>query len=79
MLKVQHLNFAFGHQVILNDLSFTLPDGSITGLVAPNGTGKTTLLVWSVAKWPEGDDAERHRPVPKAQGVFGAVVLPREF
>ncbi|MFD1397902.1 ATP-binding cassette domain-containing protein [Lacticaseibacillus suilingensis] len=54
MLKVQHLNFAFGHQVILNDLSFTLPDGSITGLVAPNGTGKTTLLRCLCGLLPSG-------------------------
>ncbi|MFD1441151.1 ABC transporter ATP-binding protein [Lacticaseibacillus hegangensis] len=44
MLAVSGLTFAFKRKPILADVSFTLADGQITGLVAPNGTGKTTLL-----------------------------------
>ncbi|WP_127848827.1 ATP-binding cassette domain-containing protein [Lacticaseibacillus hulanensis] len=44
MLEVKNLSFAFKDKPILNDVSFTLADGQIIGLVAPNGTGKTTLL-----------------------------------
>lgn len=44
MLKVNNLNQAFGENVILDDVSFSLKVGEIVGLVAPNGTGKSTLL-----------------------------------
>lgn len=44
MLKVTNLKQAFGENVILNDVSFSLEAGEIIGLVAPNGTGKSTLL-----------------------------------
>lgn len=44
MLKVNNLKQAFGENVILEDVSFSLNPGEILGLVAPNGTGKSTLL-----------------------------------
>lgn len=30
--------------LVLDDLGFTVPEGSVTGLLGPNGSGKTTLL-----------------------------------
>lgn len=44
MLRVNNLKQAFGDNVILDDVSFSLNAGEIIGLVAPNGTGKSTLL-----------------------------------
>ncbi|WP_125608099.1 ABC transporter ATP-binding protein [Lapidilactobacillus bayanensis] len=44
MLKVENLSFAFKNKPILSDVNFTINNGVIIGLVAPNGTGKTTLL-----------------------------------
>lgn len=44
MLEVSHLNFAYHKQPILHDLTFTVATDEIVGLVAPNGTGKSTLL-----------------------------------
>lgn len=43
-LKISNLTVAYGETVILDDISFTIKDGQIIGLVAPNGTGKTTLF-----------------------------------
>lgn len=44
MLKVQKISHAFGENVILENVNFEATPGEIIGLVAPNGTGKTTLL-----------------------------------
>lgn len=38
------LNFNFGHQVIVKDLSLQVPKGSIYGFLGPNGAGKTTTI-----------------------------------
>ncbi len=44
MLTVQHLNKSFELQNLFEDVSFSLNPGEHTGLVGPNGCGKTTLL-----------------------------------
>lgn len=44
MLEVNGISYAYKKQSILKNTSFSLKNGSIIGLVAPNGTGKTTLL-----------------------------------
>lgn len=44
MLEVSGLSFNFHKKVILDDVSFSIEAGEIVGLVAPNGTGKSTLL-----------------------------------
>jgi ABC-2 type transport system ATP-binding protein len=44
MIEIKNLSFRFGTHRALNELSFTIPVGSITALVGPNGAGKTTLM-----------------------------------
>ncbi|MCO6752615.1 ABC transporter ATP-binding protein, partial [Streptomyces sp. IpFD-1.1] len=44
VLEVSSLSFARGQQTIFKDISFSLRGGSLTALVGPNGTGKSTLL-----------------------------------
>lgn len=38
------LNFSFGHQAIIKDLSLQVPKGCIYGFLGPNGAGKTTTI-----------------------------------
>jgi sodium transport system ATP-binding protein len=44
MIEVEHLRKTFGKIVAVRDVSFTAPNGQITGLLGPNGAGKTTTL-----------------------------------
>lgn len=43
-LDVQNLKKSFGAQVLFKDISFSIAEGQHIGLVAQNGTGKSTLL-----------------------------------
>jgi len=44
MVTVEQLTFDYSDKRALNNVSFALPNDSITALVGPNGAGKTTLL-----------------------------------
>jgi len=44
MIVVRNLRKAFGAVRAVNDVSFTAPDGVITGVLGENGAGKTTTL-----------------------------------
>lgn len=44
IINVSSLNKAYGKKIVLQDVSFTIEQGSIVGLLGPNGCGKTTLI-----------------------------------
>ncbi|AMV61254.1 amino acid ABC transporter, ATP-binding protein [Pediococcus damnosus] len=44
MLKIKDLTKTFGGRVIIDKLSFDVPDSEILTIVGPSGAGKTTLL-----------------------------------
>jgi ABC-2 type transport system ATP-binding protein len=44
ILELQHLKKYYATQKAVDDISFSIPGGSIFGLLGPNGAGKTTLL-----------------------------------
>lgn len=44
LLEVRNLTRAFGGLVAVNELSFSVGQGEIVGLLGPNGSGKTTAL-----------------------------------
>ena len=54
-LDVQHLTKSFGAHVLFEDISFSVAEGQKIGLVAQNGTGKSTLL--SILTGAEGYDS----------------------
>ena len=53
-LDIQHLTKSFGAQVLFDDISFSIAEGQKVGLIAKNGTGKSTLL--EVIEGREGYD-----------------------
>ena len=44
LLDVQSLSKRFGERVLFSDISFSIAEGQRVGLIAQNGTGKSTLL-----------------------------------
>ena len=43
-IELQHLKKHYATQKAVDDISFSIEQGSIFGLLGPNGAGKTTLL-----------------------------------
>ncbi len=54
-LDVQHLSKSFGALQLFQDISFSIGEGQRVGLIAKNGTGKSTLL--SILSGKEGYDS----------------------
>ncbi len=54
-LDVQHLTKSFGALQLFSDISFSIGEGQKVGLIAKNGTGKSTLL--SILSGKEGYDS----------------------
>ena len=54
-LDVQHLTKSFGALTLFSDISFSIAEGQKVGLIARNGTGKSTLL--NILSGKEGYDS----------------------
>lgn len=69
VLSARGLSKAFGGQIVLNDVSFSLKRGEVVLLRGENGSGKTTLLNILTGNL-EPDAGELHLSVNSAQEVF---------
>jgi len=56
MIRVNDIHKSFGKVHALRGVSFSAPDGKVTGLLGPNGAGKSTTLrvLYTVLKPDEG-------------------------
>lgn len=59
MLKINNLTKSYGNKIAVNNISFNLKAGEITGFIGPNGAGKTTTIemITGILKPDSGDIA----------------------
>lgn len=67
LLEVRNLSVRYDRAVIVNEVSLTIQEGELIGLVGPNGAGKSSTLraIAGLVQW----DAQVKR------GVFGEIVV----
>ena len=59
VIEVTHLKKAFGDRLLFEDVSFTVPPGSIVGIIGANGMGKSTLFKIMVGQeQPDGGEVK---------------------
>lgn len=44
MIEIEHLTKRYGRKIAVDDLSFTVRPGVVTGFLGPNGSGKSTTM-----------------------------------
>jgi ATPase subunit of ABC transporter with duplicated ATPase domains len=44
VISAENVGKAYGENILMEDMSFSLPPGGIVGVIGPNGAGKTTLF-----------------------------------
>jgi ABC-2 type transport system ATP-binding protein len=84
VVVVDRLSKRFGSVLAVDDLSFGLPAGSVTGFLGPNGAGKTTTLrmVLGLVRPTSGSALVLGRPyaeLPSPARTVGAVLEAADF
>jgi len=79
VIEVEHLTKRYRQATAVEDLSFSIPRGRITGFLGPNGAGKTTTLrvLLGLVLPTSGRaavDGRRYRELPAPLRTVGAVL-----
>jgi ABC-2 type transport system ATP-binding protein len=82
MIEAKNLTKRYGDKIAVNDLSFTVEPGRVTGFLGPNGAGKsTTMRLLLGLDRPQSGDAtingQHYRDMPQPMRVVGALLEAR--
>src|ERR1044072_6123713 len=80
ILELQNLKKYYATQKAVDDISFSIPQGSIFGLLGPNGAGKTTLLrmITGIFYPDEGEITCNGRPFSPENDIHRIGYMPDE-
>ncbi len=83
-LVVEHVTKRYGARAVVDDLSFTVEPGRITGFLGPNGSGKSTTMkvLLGLAAADHGVatiGGAPYRDLPDPAGTVGVVIEPNAF
>jgi len=78
-IDVEHLTKRYGDHTVVDDLTFSVPAGRVTGFLGPNGSGKSTTMkiVLDLAAADVGSvsiGGHRYRDLPNPARTVGAIV-----
>jgi ABC-2 type transport system ATP-binding protein len=82
MIEAKNLTKRYGDRVAVDDLSFTVEPGRVTGFLGPNGAGKSTTmrLILGLDRPHGGDatiDGKHYRDLPRPLQTVGALLEAR--
>ena len=74
-IELEHVSFDYGGPAVLSDVSLEIAQGAFTGLIGPNGGGKSTLLklVLGLLEPKSGSVKLFGKPATRARGAAGYV------
>ena len=52
MIQAEHLTKRYGGHLAVDDISFTVKEGTVYGLLGPNGAGKSTTMNILSGRYP---------------------------
>jgi ABC-2 type transport system ATP-binding protein len=83
-LEFENVTKRYGHEVVVDDLTFTVQPGRVTGFLGPNGAGKSTAMkiLLDLAKAEHGHATfagQRYRDMPDPARTVGVVLEPNAF
>jgi ABC-2 type transport system ATP-binding protein len=83
-LVIDHLTKTYGGRPVIDDLSFAVEPGRVTGFLGPNGSGKSTAMkiLLDLAAPTHGTatiGGVRYRDLPRPADVVGAMLEPNAF
>lgn len=79
MIQIQNLTKDFGSRTVVDDLSFEVRPGVVTGFLGPNGAGKSTTMrmILGLDRPTSGQaliDGMRYRDLPRPLTMVGALL-----
>ena len=83
-LEIQHVTKSYGHEVVVDDVTFTVRPGRVTGFLGPNGAGKSTTMkiLLDLARADRGRatiGGHRYRDLDNPARTVGVVLEPNAF